>query len=111
MQETIKLAVKTSLLNDNKKHLVRDSENQLTGEMARELKYGCQTLLYSDIQNQAFFKSKKQKCQVNQIKKYNILLNQVNFARYQVPAVPVETKRDLNKLALCRVTPFVKQPV
>lgn len=68
MQETITLAVKTSLLNGNKKHLVRDSENQLTGEMARELKYYGQTLLYSDIQNQAFFQSKKQKCHVNQIK-------------------------------------------
>lgn len=42
--------------------------------------------------------------------KKNILLNQVNFAKYQVPAVPAETKRDLNKLALCRVSPFVKQP-
>lgn len=68
MQEAITLAVKTSLLNDNEKHLVRDSENQLTGEMARELKYGGQTLLYSGIQNQAFFKSKKQKCHVHQIK-------------------------------------------
>lgn len=68
MQETITLAVKSSLLNDNKKHLVRDSENQLTEEMARELKYGGQTLLYSDIANQAFFKSKMQKCHVNQIK-------------------------------------------
>lgn len=68
MQETITLAVKSSLLNDNKKHLVRDSENQLTEEMARELKYSGQTLLYSDIENQAFFKSKMQKCHVNQIK-------------------------------------------
>lgn len=51
-----------------KSHLVRDSENQLTGEMARDLKYAGQTLLYSDIQNQAFFKSKKEKCHVNQIK-------------------------------------------
>lgn len=68
MQEPITLAVKTSLLNDNKKDLVRDSENQLTGEMAREIKYGGQTLLYSDIQNQAFFKSKKQKCHLKQIK-------------------------------------------
>lgn len=68
MQETITLAVKRFLLNDNKKHLARDSENQLTGKMARELKYGSQTLLYSDTENQAFFKSKMQKCHVNQTK-------------------------------------------
>lgn len=73
MQETVTLVVKTSLLNDNKKHLVRDSENQLTGEIARELKYGGQTLLYSGMQNQAFSKSKNQKCHVNHIKKTTFL--------------------------------------
>lgn len=68
MCELITLAVKIPLLNDNKRHLVRDGENQLTGEMAREIKYGSQTLPYSDIQNEVFFTFKKQKCHVKQTK-------------------------------------------
>jgi len=51
MCELVTLAVKTPLLNGNKRHLVRDGENQLTGEMAREIKYGSETVLYSDIPN------------------------------------------------------------
>lgn len=68
MCELITPAVKTPLLNDNKRHLVREGENLLTRETGREIKYGSHTLLYSDIENEAFCTFKKQKCHVKQTK-------------------------------------------